>query len=169
MPDSYPIGKLCTENPVSVSRKFSQKFHNFFQMVIITGQVLVFLATSLIKKEYQTRGAPHYHILLWIDDAPVSGINSDDEVLQWIQARITCRIPEENSNPELHQLVTKYQHRKCNSYCQRKKTGWGYFHHAVQFRIPTTGVFNSHSVVCGRMHEIVPQKNVHPSSVTREN
>ena len=36
-------------------------------------------------------------------------------------SRITCRIPEENSNPELHQLVTKYQHHKCNSYCQRKK------------------------------------------------
>ena len=66
-------------------------------------------------------GAPHYHILLWIDGAPVAGTSSNDEVLQWIQARITCRIPEENSNPELHQLVTKYQHHKCNSYCQRKK------------------------------------------------
>ena len=51
----------------------------------------------------------------------MDGTSSDDEVLQWIQARITCRIPEENSNPELHQLVTKYQHHKCNSYCQRKK------------------------------------------------
>ena len=25
------------------------------------------------KKEYQARGAPHYHILLWIRDAPVIG------------------------------------------------------------------------------------------------
>ena len=40
VPDSYPIGKLCTEDPVSVSRKFSQKFHDFFQTVIIKGQVL---------------------------------------------------------------------------------------------------------------------------------
>ena len=40
VPDSYPIGKLCTEDPVSVSRKFSHKFHDFFQTVIIKGRVL---------------------------------------------------------------------------------------------------------------------------------
>ena len=42
-------------------------------------------------------------------------------VLQWTQERITCRIPEESSNPELHQLVTKYQFHKCNNYCRRRK------------------------------------------------
>ena len=31
VPDKYPIGKLCTEDPISVSRKFSQKFHAFFR------------------------------------------------------------------------------------------------------------------------------------------
>ena len=31
VPDRYPNGKLCTEDPISVSRKFSQKFHDFFQ------------------------------------------------------------------------------------------------------------------------------------------
>ena len=35
LPDSYPIGKLCTEDPISVLRKFSQKFHDFFQKVIV--------------------------------------------------------------------------------------------------------------------------------------
>ena len=42
-------------------------------------------------------------------------------VLQWIQERIACRIPEEASNSELHKLVTKYQYHKCNKYCQRRK------------------------------------------------
>ena len=27
----------------------------------------------LWKKEYQARGAPHFHVLLWIRDAPVIG------------------------------------------------------------------------------------------------
>ena len=31
VPSSFPIGKLCTEDPISVSRKFSQKFHDFFE------------------------------------------------------------------------------------------------------------------------------------------
>ena len=50
-----------------------------------------------------------------------------------------------------------------------KKTGWGYFHHAVQVRIPTTGVYNSHTIVCGRMHEVVPQKYVHTSRIYKYN
>ena len=29
VPSSFPIRKLCTEDPISVSRKFSQKFHDF--------------------------------------------------------------------------------------------------------------------------------------------
>ena len=51
----------------------------------------------------------------------MAGTDEDEVVLKWIQERITCRIPEEASNPELHQLVTKYQHHKCNPYCRRKK------------------------------------------------
>ena len=42
-------------------------------------------------------------------------------MLRWIQERITCRIPDKDSNPKLHQLVTKYQYHKCSKYCQRKK------------------------------------------------
>ena len=38
--DSYPIGKLYTEDPVSVLRKFSQNFHDFFDTVILNGGVL---------------------------------------------------------------------------------------------------------------------------------
>ena len=121
------IGKLCTTDPISVSRKFSQKFHYFFNIVILKGKVLGPVAHYFYKKEYQVRGAPHYHILLWIDDAPIAGPNEPEDVLLWIQNRITCRIPEEESNPELHQLVTKYQSHKRSGYCQRKKKVKGTF------------------------------------------
>ena len=46
-------------------------------------------------------------MILWIDGAPTVGDDEPEVVLRWIQERITCRIPEENSNPELHQLVDK--------------------------------------------------------------
>ena len=88
--DSYPIGKLCTEDLISVSRIFSQKYHDFFRTVILNGKALGSVAHYFCKTEYQARGAPHYHILLWIDGAPVAGKDDDDVVLQWIQERITC-------------------------------------------------------------------------------
>ena len=59
VPDNYPSGKLCVEDPISVSRKFSQKFHSFFQTVLIKRQVLGEISHFFWKKEYQARGAPH--------------------------------------------------------------------------------------------------------------
>ena len=79
------------------------------------------------KKEYQSRGAPHYHVLLWIRDAPVAGVDSDETVLLFIESRITCNIPDKEKNPKLHQLVTRYQMHKCSAYRRRKRKHGGYF------------------------------------------
>ena len=88
VPDSYPTGKLCIEDPISVSRTFSQKFHDFFQTVILKGDVLGCVNHYFYKKEYQARGAPHYHMILWIDGAATVGDDEPEVVLQWIQERI---------------------------------------------------------------------------------
>ena len=120
VPPSYNIGRLCTEDPISVSRKFSLKFHAFFRTIIVKGGVLGKVDHFYWKKEYQARGAPHYHVLLWINDAPVVGCDDPEVVLSWIQERITCHIPDKESDPELHRLVTRYQMHKCTAYCKRK-------------------------------------------------
>ena len=135
MSDNYPIGRLCTEDTLSVSRKFSQKFHDIFNTVILKGRALGNV-THHFYKEYQAWGAPHYHILLWIEGAPVAGVDDNEVVLQWIQERITCRIQEEVSNPDLHRLVTKYQYHKCNDYCRRRKFVEGTFITCCQFGFP---------------------------------
>ncbi|KAL5505209.1 hypothetical protein EMCRGX_G006609 [Ephydatia muelleri] len=120
-PASYPVSKLCTEDPVSVSRKFSQHFHDLFNTVVLKGSVLGIVEHFYFKKEYQMRGAPHYHALLWIQGAPVIGKSNPKDVLAWIQERITCKIPDATLNPELHALVTKYQMHKCTDYCKRRR------------------------------------------------
>ena len=99
------VGKLCIEDPVSVSRQFSHKFHSFFQTVIVKGEVLGPVSHYYWKKEYQARGAPHYHVLVWIKDAPVINQDDPDKVLAWVEQRITCHIPEEQSNLELHRAI----------------------------------------------------------------
>jgi hypothetical protein len=48
--NSYPIGRLCTEDPVSVSRKFSQKFHDFFKTMILNGKALGTVAHHFYKE-----------------------------------------------------------------------------------------------------------------------
>ena len=41
-----------------------------------------------------------------------------EDVLKWIQERITCHIPDKDGSPE---LVTRYQLHKCCKYCKRRK------------------------------------------------
>ena len=106
VPPSYDIGKLCTEDPISVSRKFSLRFHAFFHTVLLKGAVLGQVDHFYWKKEYQARGSPHYHVLLWIRNVPVVGQDEPDQILAWLQARITCHIPDVKSDPDLHRLVT---------------------------------------------------------------
>ena len=56
--------------------------------------------------EYQ-RGSPHVHMLIWLDNAPVFGVDKD--VLAYIDRVITCSKPE--SNPELQDLVNRQTHQ----------------------------------------------------------
>ena len=136
MPDNYPSGRLCTKDPIAVSRKFSQKFHSFFQTVIVKGEVLGKVTHYFWKKEYQARGAPHYHIVLWIDNAPVIGVDDNSKVVKWIKEQITCRIPDQKTNPELYTMVTKYQMHKCSAYCRHKKKVNGLFVTKCKFGFP---------------------------------
>ena len=77
------------------------------------------------------------HILLWIDGAPVIGIDPDDKVLSWIQERITCHIPDKHTDPELYSLVTSYQMHRCSGYCLRsKRLKEGRFIRRCKFNFP---------------------------------
>jgi len=91
---SYNIGKLCTEDQISLSIKFSKKFHACFSTILVKGEVLGKVNHFYWKKEYQARGDPHCHVLLWIQDAPAIGQDDPDKVLSWIQEKITCQIPK---------------------------------------------------------------------------
>ena len=64
-----------------------------FPTLFPTGQKDIFnivIIQRYVKKEYQMREAPHFHILKWIENAPVVGINCPEEVCSFIQDRITC-------------------------------------------------------------------------------
>ena len=136
VPDSYDNGRLCTEDPISVSRQFSHKFHQFFNIVINKGGVLGPVEHFYWKKEYQQRGAPHYHVLLWIRDAPTIGKDDPQKIVSFIDERITCHIPNKESCPELHKLVTSKQLHKCSAYCRRKYKSGRIFFQRCKFGFP---------------------------------
>ena len=133
---SYNAGKLCVEDPVSVSRQFTYKFKAFFNSFIKSGVVLGPLDHYYWKKEYQARGAPHYHILLWINQAPVIGVDPPEKIVDFIDKRITCYVPDSKKSPELYRLVTRYQIHRCNAYCKRRRKFGGRFITQCRFNFP---------------------------------
>ena len=90
-----------------------------------------------------TSGVPHYHVLLWIRNGPVIGQDEPDEILAWLQARITCRIPNVKSDPDLHRLVTRYQMRKCSAYCKRRRRCGSTFITRCRFGFPCQACQNA--------------------------
>jgi len=86
--------------------------------------------------EYQARGAPHVHMILWIKEAPVLGKDSDEDVRKFINSIITCSMPDKDASPTLHELVNKFQMHRCNKYCQKTYKHNGKFYRKCRFGIP---------------------------------
>ena len=69
-----------------------------------------------IRIELQARGSPHAHTILWIKDVPKFGIDSDEQVCNFIDRYVQCGIP---ADEEVAKVVTKVQrHRHLNT-CRR--------------------------------------------------
>ena len=68
--------------------------------------------------EYQQRGSPHIHMLLWLENVPQFQEDSDNDVTAFIDKIITCQKPIDNV--ELLNLVNRQVHR--HSHTCRKNT-----------------------------------------------
>ena len=116
---------LLKSNPVTVARMFDQRFHSFMKQVILSeSHPIGKVKDYFYRIEYQKRGSAHAHVLFWCEDTPQLGIDKDEEVSRYIDKYISCSIPSELEDPELHEIVNSVQiHSKRHSKsCQKKGT-----------------------------------------------
>ena len=66
------------------------------------------IADWFYRVEYQQRGSPHIHMQIWLENAPTFGIDSDKEVVAFINKVIKCQKPTDN--PDLLKLVNRQIH-----------------------------------------------------------
>jgi hypothetical protein len=110
------IHEMIQKDPGIFSEHFNTRVTEFFKALKKkSGPFKGKLRDYWYRIEYQERGFMHIHSLLWLEDAPIIGKNTAEEILSYISQHITCRLPDKVTESELHKLVTKYQVHKCTS------------------------------------------------------
>jgi len=125
-------------DPVSVSIHFHQKWNAIFTKLFKDKSTPLFgeVEDYFWRIEYQARGAPHVHCILWIKNAPVLGRNSIEEVKKYISSICTCSMPNADTSPTLHNLVQQFQVHKCTKDCTKSYKRQGVFYKKCRFRFP---------------------------------
>ena len=107
-------------NPVIAARRFQYRLNILFQDFLrSSAKPLGDIADFGIRIEFQARGSPHAHCVIWIKGAPKFGINTNTEVCDFIDKYTSCSIP--NDEGTLKELVLLLQKHKHSSYCSKNK------------------------------------------------
>lgn len=116
---------LISDNPLVCARMFDHRVKSLFTDLIMSpswplGEVVDYF----FRTEFPQKGSPHIHCLLWIKDAPKLGVNTDQEVCDFIDQYVTCEMPNRDTDPELHDIISTVQvHSKTHSKsCGKYKT-----------------------------------------------
>ena len=102
-------------NPVTAAHHFHYRLHVFFhEFLKSSAEPLGKMEDYAIRIEFQARGSPHAHTLIWIKDV---GVASDQEFSEFLDKYISCAIPQEEG--ELKDKVLLLQQHRHSNYCKR--------------------------------------------------
>ncbi|XP_058863591.1 uncharacterized protein LOC117970172 isoform X1 [Acipenser ruthenus] len=118
---NLPISELVAQDPVSASRFMHNKFLAILNFITSPNGPLGKVTHYFWRREYQGRGMQHFHMLLWVEDAPLIGVSPNSQIAKYIHEHVTCAIPNDLIAPVLRDRVLKWQQHKCNKYCLRSK------------------------------------------------
>ena len=95
-------------NPVTPARMFQYRLDAFvITFLKNSAQPIGEVIEYLICIEFQARGSPHAHTLIWIKDAPKLGYPDEADVKAFIDKYILCSLPD--NDQELRDLVEGLQ------------------------------------------------------------
>ena len=137
------ISALVVADPISASRFIDNKFKAVLDFLLFDkvpaercplGNVIHYY----VRHEYQSRGVQHFHLQIWVEDAPLmdDGVTNEEEISAFIAKYATCQLLDPTLCPTLYERVMKFQHHKCNDYCLRSKETKTGFRKACRFGFP---------------------------------
>ena len=112
--------RLIQSDPVTCARHFDYQINQFIQSFLLSPEApLGKIADWFYRVEYQQRGSPHIHMLIWLENAPTFGEDFDGDVVSFIDKIITSQ--KANDNPDLLALVNRQVHRHSHPCWKKSK------------------------------------------------
>lgn len=109
--------ELIRSDPVTCARHFHSSFETFLSSLQSSHCPVGKIADFFYRIEFQHRGSPHVHMLIWIDNAPNLSNDSYSDIENFIDKYIKCSSTSDNST--LNKLIP-YQSHKHSRTCKKK-------------------------------------------------
>ncbi|XP_078328660.1 uncharacterized protein LOC144623788 [Crassostrea virginica] len=106
--------KLVQKDPITCTRYFDHRFRMFMNIVLKSdhnpiGNVKDFF----YRVEFQQRGSPHVHMIVWIENAPKYQENSEQEIVDFVDQYLKCELVENDD-------LTGLQVHKHSQTCKKR-------------------------------------------------
>ena len=108
---------LIKSDPVTCARYFDFRVQAFIKHVLLSKESPVgCIADYFYRVEFQQRGSPHIHMLIWIKDAPIYGKSENVEIARFIDKYVTCA-----TDDSISEFVNYQTHRHAKTCRTRGK------------------------------------------------
>ncbi|XP_060603545.1 uncharacterized protein LOC132756482 [Ruditapes philippinarum] len=109
--------KMIQSDPVTCSRFFDHRVQEFINTVLKSDHNPLGKVTDYFYRvEFQQRGSPHIHMIVWVENAPKLNVDSIEEIAAYVDQYLKCSI-----NNEFVGALVDIQIHKHSRTCRKKQ------------------------------------------------
>ena len=113
---------LLNLNPVVVAKHFQYRVETFFTEVLLSSaNPLGKIVSYALRIEFQVRGSPHLHALVWTSDFPKLTSNTKEDYINFVDQHVQAFLPSREDDAELYELVSTFQKHSHSKTCRKYK------------------------------------------------
>ncbi|XP_047245588.1 uncharacterized protein LOC124882907 isoform X2 [Girardinichthys multiradiatus] len=106
---------ILRSNPVTTMRMFDKRVEALFRDLLFSpAKPLGEIIDYFYRVEFQHRGSPHIHMLIWNTEKVDIEVDDDETVCNFVDKYVTAQLPNPEKQPELYKKVTELQKHSKN-------------------------------------------------------
>ena len=111
---------MLNSNPVVVAKHFQYRVETFFTEVLFSkGNPIGKIVYYALRIEFQMRGSPHLHALIWTSDCPKLTNETKEDYIKYIDNHVQAYLPDKQKDSQLFTLVQTYQKHNHSKSCRK--------------------------------------------------